>query len=175
MPIVIYGSKVLRKKSFDLGKPDELASLAGNMLQTMKKHDGIGLAGPQVGVLKNIFVIDTSIYESKGIERVEKAYINPEIVNLNGQEVYFNEGCLSIPGIFEDVKRPEKIEVRYRDIDFQWHEEILDSIVARIFQHEYDHLQGILFIDRLSAIRKKLIRSKLNQIKNMKRVIIKNT
>ena len=172
IPIVIYGSPVLRKKSFDIDKPDDIDSLAENMIQTLKKAAGIGLAGPQVGVLKNIFVIDTSIYKNEGTEKVEKVYINPEILNNSDNKTYYNEGCLSIPGIFEDVNRPEKVEVRYRDLTFDWHQETLDGIVARIFQHECDHLQGILFVDRLNALRRKLIRNKLNQIAKKKYVII---
>jgi peptide deformylase len=164
MPIIIYGSPILRKKSLEFDRETDFNLLAGNMLETLKKQNGIGLAGPQVGILKNIFVVDTSSLENQAIERVEKVYINPEILNYSTEEIYYNEGCLSIPGIFEDVIRPDKIEVRYRNENFDVKEESLNGIVARIFQHEYDHLQGILFIDRLSSLSKRMIKSKLKQI-----------
>ena len=164
MPIIIYGSPILRKKSLEFDRKTDFNLLAGNMLETLKKQNGIGLAGTQVGILRNIFVVDTSSFENQGIEKVEKVYINPEILNYSTEEIYYNEGCLSIPGIFEDVIRPDKIEVRYRNENFDVKEEALNGIVARIFQHEYDHLQGILFIDCLSSLRKRMIKSKLKQI-----------
>ncbi|MBN2213629.1 MAG: peptide deformylase [Bacteroidales bacterium] len=166
LPIIKYGSKVLRKKAFDLDKGDDFDKTARNMMLTLKNADGIGLAGPQVGLLKNIFIIDTTPFKDKGVEIVEKAYFNPSIIHLSDNSVYYNEGCLSIPGINEDVLRPDKIEVRYRDQNFDWHEEVLDGLAARIFQHEFDHLQGILFIDKLSPLRKKLIKNKLREIRN---------
>ncbi|MBN2699408.1 MAG: peptide deformylase [Bacteroidales bacterium] len=164
LPIVKYGSSTLRKKTFTIDKGDEFTQLAHNMEFTLKKAEGIGLAGPQVGVLKNLFIIDTSPMKDMGIETVEKVYYNPVILHYGDEQSYYNEGCLSIPGINEDVLRPEKIEVRYRDEYFDWHEEVLDGLVARIFQHEYDHLQGILFIDKISALRKKIIQSRLREI-----------
>lgn len=168
LPIIKYGASTLRKKAFEIDKGDSFSELTQNMMQTLKNAEGIGLAGPQVGVLKNIFIIDTSPLKDKGIETVEKIYFNPVIIHYSKSDVYYNEGCLSIPGINEDVSRPDKIEVRYRDENFDWKEEILDGIVARIFQHEYDHLQGILFIDKLSALKKKLIKSRLREIKSSK-------
>lgn len=172
MPIVIYGSPVLRKKTFDLDTGDDFVQLAENMKETLKYAQGIGLAGPQVGLLKSIFVVDTTPLETDDIESVEKVFLNPVILEHDDNTSWYNEGCLSIPGIFEDVNRPGKVEVRYRDLNFDWHQETLDGIEARIFQHEYDHLQGVLFIDRLSAIKKKLLKSKLNQISRKKHVII---
>ena len=166
LPVIKYGSPILRKKAFDLDKGDEYKEIANNMMLTLKNAGGIGLSGPQVGLLKNIFVIDTSPMKNDGITAFEKAIFNPLILHYSEEEVYYNEGCLSIPGIHEDIFRPEKIEVRYRDENFDWHEEVLEGVVARIFQHEYDHLEGILFIDKLSAIRKKLIKSKLRKIVN---------
>jgi len=165
VPIIIYGSSVLRQKSNDLEGNDDIISLAVNMKETLRNAGGLGLAAPQVGLLKNIFVIDTSPLEDEGIKQIQRAYINPEILNFGDDHVYYNEGCLSIPEIFEDVHRPEKIEVRYRDEQYNLHEEILDGLIARIYQHEYDHLEGILFVDRLSSLRRKLIRSKLNHLK----------
>jgi peptide deformylase len=172
MPIVIYGSPVLRKKSFELDAGDDFIQLAENMKETLKNAGGIGLAGPQVGFLKNIFWVDTTPMESDGIEPVEKVFLNPVILHQGDNKAWYNEGCLSIPGIFEDVKRPEKVEVRYRDLNFDWKEETLTGLEARVFQHEYDHLQGILFVDRLSALRRKLIGGKLHQIAKQKYVTI---
>lgn len=164
MPIVIYGSPVLRKKSFDIIKKSEISPLAEDMIATLKKKGGIGLAAPQVGLLKNLFIIDTSPFGDEGIERIEEAYINPEILERSEDTNYFEEGCLSIPGIFEEVQRPEKIAVRYLDIQSKWMEEELSGIAARIFQHEYDHLQGVLFIDHLSKLKRKMLGRKLNSI-----------
>jgi peptide deformylase len=172
MPIVIYGSPALRKKTFELDAGDDFVQLAENMKETLKNAAGIGLAGPQVGVLKSIFVMETTPLKNDGIEPVEKVFLNPTILNYNDSTVWYNEGCLSIPGIYEDVKRPEKIEVRFRDLSFDWKEETLTGLEARIFQHEYDHLQGILFVDRLSALKKKLLGRKLHQIAKKKYVTI---
>jgi len=168
LPILKYGSKVLRKQAFDIGGDDSPDEWAKNMVATLKNADGIGLAGLQVGLLKNIFIIDTSPQEDKGIEIIEKTYCNPFIIQYSENSGYYNEGCLSIPGINEDVLRPDKIEVRYMDEHLNWHEEVLDGLIARIFQHEFDHLQGILFIDRLNLLRKKLIKNKLRKISRSK-------
>ena len=169
LPIIKYGSPTLRKKAFDIDRVDSFPELVQNMAITLKNADGIGLAGPQVGLLKNIFIIDTSPLEDKGVEIIEKAFLNPDIIHFSENKVYYKEACLSIPGINEEVLRPDKIEVRYRDENFDWHEEVLEGIVARIFQHEYDHLFGILFIDKISAIRSKLLKSKLREIVKSKR------
>ncbi|WP_320112786.1 peptide deformylase [Draconibacterium orientale] len=164
LPIVLYGSKILRNKAHDIDAEDNFTELAANMALTLKKQQGYGLAGPQVAALKNIFVIDTtSLNEDATVPEV-RMYLNPEILDYSKEELYYNEGCLSIPGIFEDVIRPDKIEVRYRNENFDVREVTLDGLVARIFQHEYDHLQGILFIDRLSSLRKRMIKSKLKQV-----------
>ncbi|MBN2480460.1 MAG: peptide deformylase [Bacteroidales bacterium] len=164
LPIIKYGSSKLRKKAFDIDKGDDFLTLAANMALTLKNAEGIGLAGPQVGALKNLFIIDTSPIKDNGVIIVEKAFYNPVILHYSEDPVFYNEGCLSIPGINEDVIRPAKIEVRYRDDNFDWREEVLEGLIARIFQHEYDHLQGVLFIDRISPLRKKLLKSKLREI-----------
>jgi peptide deformylase len=163
-PIIKYGSPILRKKSSDIDKGDDFKEISQNMLMTLKHAGGIGLACPQVGIVKNLFIIDTTPMKNNGVQILEKSIINPEILRYGDEEVFYNEGCLSFPGINEDLSRPEKVEVRYRDENFSWHEEVLEGVIARIFQHEYDHLQGILFIDKLSAIRKKLIKSKLRKM-----------
>lgn len=164
LPVVKYGSPLLRKRAFDLDKEDNFREIAQNMLHTLKDAGGIGLAGPQVSVLRNLFVIDTTPMKDEGIAMMEKAFFNPVIIHYGTEEVEYQEACLSIPGINEFISRPGKIEIRYRDENFDWHEEILDGIIARIFQHEYDHLEGILFIDKLSSLRKKLIKSKLKDL-----------
>jgi peptide deformylase len=164
LSIIKYGSPMLRKKAFDMDKGNDFKEISQNMLLTLKNAGGIGLACPQVGIAKSLFIIDTSPMKNDGVELLEKAIINPVILHYSEEEAFYNEGCLSFPGIHEDLSRPERIEVRYRDANFDWHEEVLDGVIARIFQHEYDHLQGILFIDKLSAIRKKLIKSKLRRI-----------
>jgi peptide deformylase len=167
VPIIIYGSSVLRKHSTELTKEDNVQLISEMLLDTLKKADGIGLAGPQINVLKRVFVIDTTplIAHDITIEKFEGTFINPEIISRNDEKIFYSEGCLSIPGIYEEVSRPEKIVVRYQDLSFRTHEEEMDGIKARIFQHEADHLEGILFIDKLSLIRRKLIMGKLNRIK----------
>lgn len=162
--IIKYGSPTLRKKAFDIDKGDSFSEIATNMMLTLQQAEGIGLAGPQVDLLKNLFIIDTLPMEDEAIKPIQKAYFNPEIIHYSEKKNYYHEGCLSIPDIFEDVLRPEKIEVRYRDENFDWKEEILEGLPARIFQHEFDHLQGILFIDKIGALRKKLIKGKLQRI-----------
>ena len=165
LPILKYGSPTLRKKAFDIDKEDSFLELGQNMMATLKDSGGVGLAGPQVGMLKNIFIIDTNPFKDQGIEIIERVFFNPVIKNYSEESVYYNESCLSIPGISEHILRPEKIEVRYRDENFDWQDEVFEGIIARIFQHEFDHLEGVLFIDRLSPLKKKLIKGKLRDIK----------
>jgi len=172
LPIIKYGSSVLRKKAFDIDKGDNFSEITANMAGTLKKADGIGLAAPQIGMLKSLFIVDTTPLKDKGVEIVEKVYFNPVVIHYSENNVCYNEGCLSIPGINEEVLRPEKIEVSYRDENFDWREEILDGLIARIFQHEYDHLQGVLFIDKLSPLRKKLLKNKLREIKSSQHLYI---
>jgi peptide deformylase len=166
LPLIKYGSPLLRKNSFDIDAGEDFAQLAANMSHTLKNAEGIGLAGPQVGMLKNIFIIDTT--PVKDAESVERVFFNPIIIHYGEVVVYYTEGCLSIPGINEEILRPDKIEVRYRNENFDWQEEVLNGLIARIFQHEFDHLQGILFIDKLNPLKKKLIRNRLREIKKGK-------
>jgi peptide deformylase len=168
VPIVIYGSPVLRKHSIDIVEEDDLLNFNESLTDTLKKAEGIGLAGPQIGILKRIFVIDTSPLCEKDTtaEKFEKAFLNPGIVDRSKEVENFTEGCLSLPGIYEDITRPKNILVRYQDLAFNTIEEELHGIKARIFQHEYDHLQGILFIDRLSPLKKILIKNNLKELKN---------
>ena len=152
VPIIKYGSPILRKHSGIVSEEDNLIQISANLFDTLKKEGGIGLAAPQTGILKRAFVIDTStmIEDNKGFEKYAQFFLNPEILWQSPDEIYFQEGCLSIPGIYEDVLRSDKIRVRYSDINFIVIEEELDGIKARVFQHEYDHLEGILFLYRLS-------------------------
>ncbi len=164
--IIKYGSSMLRKHSVEVTIEDNPIAISENLFDTLKSAGGIGLAAPQTGILKRAFIIDTSplLEDDVSIEKYEQTFINPEIKELSTNKVYYKEGCLSLPGIYEDVLRPEKISVRYFDVNFNLIEEELDGIKARIFQHEYDHLEGILFIDKLSTLKRKLLTGKLNKI-----------
>ncbi|MDX9881631.1 MAG: peptide deformylase [Prolixibacteraceae bacterium] len=169
VPIIKYGSSLLRKHASAITKEDDPEKIANNLYDTLKKEAGLGLAGPQIGLLKRIFVIDTSpLTDDPSVEKTEEAVINPEIIEKSSDTAIYNEGCLSIPGIYKDVKRPEKIRVRYQDVAFNIIEKELDGIQARIFQHEYDHLDGILFIDRLNSIERKLLAGKISKIRKQK-------
>jgi peptide deformylase len=166
-PIVVYGSPMLRKVSKEIPRDySELKKLVEDMFETMYVSDGVGLAGPQIGKNLRIFVIDgTPMAEDEpGLDGFKKAFINPRILEREGEPWTFTEGCLSLPNIREDVERPEKVRIRYYDEDFNEYDETFEGIKARIIQHEYDHLDGILFVDKIAPLRKKMIRSKLNDI-----------
>ena len=167
LPVYLYGHPVLREISEDI-TPDYpwLKQLVADMFETMYASDGVGLAAPQIGRNDRIVVIDASPVAENFPEcdGWKKALINPEIEILDGDMVSRSEGCLSLPGLSEDVKRVEHIRLRWLDEDFQPHEEEISGFLARIVQHECDHLEGKVYIDHISAIRKQLIRSKLNNI-----------
>lgn len=167
VPIIKYGSPLLRKHSIDITGDDNPIQLSQNLFDTLKKAEGIGLAAPQTGILKRAFIIDTSPLseDDNNIEKIEKAFFNPEITWRSNDEIYYSEGCLSIPDIFEDILRPQKIRVKYFDVNLNIIEDEFDGLIARIFQHEYDHLDGILFIDKLNPLKRKLLNGKLNKIK----------
>jgi len=171
VPIILYGSPVLRKPSIEITVEDNILGITEMLFDTLKNAEGIGLAGPQINFLKRAFVIDTSPLAEgdKTIEKYERAFINPMILDRSNEDVIFKEGCLSIPGIYEEVKRATKIRVRYNDPSFNIIEEELNGIIARIFQHEYDHLEGILFIDKINTIRRKILSSKLSKIRKLSR------
>uniref|UniRef100_A0A7C4NTG7 Peptide deformylase n=1 Tax=Thermodesulfobacterium geofontis TaxID=1295609 RepID=A0A7C4NTG7_9BACT len=155
MEILIFGNPILREKAKPVENIDgELKETINKMAEIMYKAKGIGLAANQVGILKRFFIMDVSQKEGKNKLEV---YINPEIVSTEGETIY-EEGCLSIPGYFAPVKRYAKIYIKAYDIDGNLIERELDEISAIVFQHEYDHLDGILFIDRLSPIRKQLFK-----------------
>jgi len=172
VPILKYGSPILRKHSDIFTEDDDPVQLSVNLFDTLKKSGGFGLSAPQAGILKRAFVIDTSMLneDNNGFEKYRQFFLNPEILWQSSEEVYFQEGCLSIPGIFEEVLRADKIRIKYSDVNFNTIEEELDGMKAMGFQHEYDHLEGILFIDRLSPLRKKFLTSKLHKIKNTKNI-----
>lgn len=164
-PIVVYGSPVLRAECEEIKKDTEgIAQLAEDMFATMYQANGVGLAAPQVGKALRMFVVDASPWaeaEPK-LEGFRRAFINPDIYEYSEEQDYFNEGCLSLPGLYEDVLRPVAIKIRYLDEKFEPHDESFDGHAARVIQHEYDHLSGKVFTDRLSPLRKTLVKNKLN-------------
>lgn len=167
LPIVAYGHPVLRKISREIGRDHPgLQDLIHNMFETMYESVGVGLAAPQVNRSIRLFIVDASAYGDKIPEAAgfKKVFINPEILEESGEEHSIDEGCLSIPHIREDVTRQEKVRIKYYDEHWAFHEEQYGGIVARIIQHEYDHLEGILFTDKISSLRKTLIRKKLHDI-----------
>lgn len=167
LPIFLYGSPVLRKVSEEI-TPDypNLKSFIGDMWETMYKSDGVGLAAPQVGRNIRLFVIDGSAMDDDDptMADFKKTFINPKIVKEEGDQWVFNEGCLSLPNIREDISRQEKITLDYYDENFNHFVEEFGGLKARIIQHEYDHLEGVLLVDHISAIKRKLLSGKLNAI-----------
>ncbi len=165
LPIYIYGQPVLRKIAEDIA-PDypDLKELIANMFETMDKADGVGLAAPQIGLPIRVVVInlDPLSDEYPEYKDFRKAYINPHILEISGEEEAMEEGCLSLPGIHETVKRQGTIHVRYMDEALVQHDEIVEGYLARVMQHEFDHLEGRMFIDHISPLRKQMIKGKLN-------------
>lgn len=176
LAIEAYGSKVLRKMGEDIDKDyPNLDELIENMFETMYNASGVGLAAPQIGIPIRLFIIDASPFAepdddgnvdemAKGLENFKKVFINAEIINEEGEEWGFEEGCLSIPKIREEVYREEKIRMTYYDENWNFHDEEFDGFAARIIQHEYDHIDGVLFTDHLKPLRKRLIQRKLKDI-----------
>lgn len=174
LPIVGYGDPVLRKKGEEITKdyPD-LKKVIADMYETMYNAYGVGLAAPQVGLAIRLFIVDTqpfsededlSAEEQEKLSKFKRTFINPVITKEEGEEWGFNEGCLSIPEVREDVYRKETITIEYFDEDFNKHTEVHDGIIARVIQHEYDHIEGILFTDKISPLKKRLIQKKLQNI-----------
>ncbi|SZD73560.1 Peptide deformylase 1 [Candidatus Ornithobacterium hominis] len=169
-----YGDPILREKSQAISSDyPHLDEIIENMFETMYDSNGIGLAAPQVGLPIRLFIIDLSPFKddqdyadiAEELAEFKKVFINAEIIDEKGGEWKFNEGCLSIPNIREDVSRHAEITIKYLDENFQPHEEEFNDIFARVIQHEYDHIEGILFVDYLSNFKKKLIHKKLEKIK----------
>ncbi len=167
LPVYLYGHPVLRKESEDI-TPDypDLKKLLDDMYETMYASEGVGLAAPQIGRNDRIVVIDASPVGESYPECAGRklTLINPRVEVLDGEEVSRGEGCLSLPGLSEDVKRVEHIRLTWKDENFEQHEEEMTGFLARIVQHECDHLEGKLYIDHVSAIRRQLMRAKLNNI-----------
>ena len=165
---------MLRKVAKDISKDyPELKSLISNMWDTMYNAHGVGLAAPQIGLPIRLFLVDTSPFaddeelseqEQEQLKDFKKVFINAKIEEEIGDDWNFNEGCLSIPDIREDVKRKPQIKISYVDENFKSHTEVYDGLLARVIQHEYDHIQGVLFTDKLSSLKKRLLKSRLDKI-----------
>ncbi len=174
LPIVGYGDPVLRKMSEEItSEHPNLKEIIANMYETMYNAYGVGLAAPQVGLSVRLFVVDTtpfsddedlSIEEQQQLKGFKRTFINAKMLKEEGELWGFNEGCLSIPDVREDVYRHERITIEYQDEDFNVKTEVFDGLVARVIQHEYDHIEGVLFTDLISSLKKKLIKSKLQNI-----------
>ena len=181
LPVVVYGDPVLRKVAADIDKNyPGLDDLIANMFETMYNANGVGLAAPQIGKSIRLFVIDATPFadrddddddedemseeEREYLRNFKKVFINAKILDEEGEEWKFNEGCLSIPRIREDVARKPVITIEYYDEHFKKHKETMSGLAARVVQHEYDHIEGKLFTDRISALRRKLLSGKLNDI-----------
>jgi peptide deformylase len=167
LPIVAYGDTVLKKKAKDIDKNyPKLDALIANMYETMYAASGVGLAAPQIGLSIRLFIVDGKPFDDQDAELAtfKQTFINAHLLDENGEEWKFNEGCLSIPGIREDVMRKPVLHLRYQDTEFKTHEQTFEGIAARIIQHEYDHIDGVLFTDKLSPLKKRLIKGKLKDI-----------
>ena len=174
LPIVAYGDAVLRKVCTDIPKDfPELKALLANMYETMYNANGVGLAAPQIGLPLRLFLVDTTPFaddddlsqeDRKILKGFKKTFINAYITEETGAEWSFNEGCLSIPEVREDVKRKDTIRITYRDENFKAYTETFDGLLARVIQHEYDHIEGILFTDKISSLKKRMLKGKLNGI-----------
>jgi peptide deformylase len=174
LPIVGYGDPVLRKKGEEVNENHPgLKEIIANMYDTMYNAYGVGLAAPQVGLAIRLFIVDTNPFsddedlskeEQEKLKDFKKTFINPVIIKEEGEEWGFNEGCLSIPEVREDVYRHERITIEYYDEAFKKHTDVYDGLIARVIQHEYDHIEGILFTDRISTLKKTLIKKKLQNI-----------
>lgn len=174
LPIVAYGDPVLRKKATVISSDyPKLKELIADMHETMYNAYGVGLAAPQIGLPIRLFLVDTSPFaEDEGLSNEEQeqlkdfkcTFINAKIIEEDGDEWAFNEGCLSIPNIREDVFRQPKIKIQYQDEEFNEHLKEFDGLIARVIQHEYDHIEGILFTDKISSFKKRLIKGKLQNI-----------
>jgi len=167
LPIIAYGNPILRREveNIEENYPD-LQNLVANLFETMYHAKGVGLAAPQIGLSISLFVIDSEKMEEENSASipVKQVFINPEIVEFLGENAAYNEGCLSIPGINEDIVRKSAIKIWYQDENFVEHETVFTGMPARIIQHEYDHLLGKTFIDKLSPLKKTLLKGKLRDI-----------
>jgi len=167
-PIIAYGDPVLRRKATDIERDEypHIKKLVDDMFETMYGAKGVGLAAPQVGLSMRLFVVDASPFDDDepALKDFKKVFINARMLTEEGEEWAFNEGCLSIPEIREDVYRKPNIRLSYYDADWHHHEEAFSGLAARIIQHEYDHIEGKLFTDKLNPLRKRLIQKRLTDI-----------
>ncbi len=174
LPIVAYGDPVLRKVGTDITADyPKLEELIANMWETMYNAHGVGLAAPQIGLPIRLFLVDTSPFaddedlskeDQQALKGFKKVFINAKIEEETGEEWPFNEGCLSIPDVREDVKRKDTIRITYADENFNVQTETYDGLLARVIQHEYDHIEGILFTDKLSTLKKRILKGRLSNI-----------
>lgn len=170
-PIIIYGLPVLRKETEEIpANTPELKQLVSDMFDTMYAANGVGLAAPQIGKSMRLFVIDGSPYgeDEPDLENFKKAFVNADIYERSEETVSMEEGCLSFPKLYENVTRPKRIKIRYTDENGTEYDEEYSGMAARVIQHEYDHIEGKMFIDHLSPLRKTLIKSKLNNFERGK-------
>ncbi len=164
-PIIMYGNPVLRKKAQEIEKGSDIQQMVQDMFETMHAAHGIGLAAPQIGKSIRLFVVDgTTLEDEPEMEGFKKIFINAEMLDQQGVDWEFEEGCLSIPTIREEISRKEKIRIRYLDENWNTVEEEYIGMKARIIQHEYDHIEGKLFVDYLTPLKKRLLKRKLNNI-----------
>jgi peptide deformylase len=176
LPIVAYGSPILKREAEEIEEGfEDLDMLIENMFETMYEANGVGLAAPQIDKSIRLFIVDASPFAeveegeepdpmAAGLENFKKVFINPIIEEEEGEEWAFNEGCLSIPNIREEVLRKPKIKISYYDENWKYHEDEYEGYAARIIQHEYDHVDGVLFTDHLSPLKKRLLKKKLTNI-----------
>ena len=174
LPIVAYGDPVLKKRASEISKDTpKLEETISNMYESMYGAHGVGLAAPQVGLSIRLFLVDTSpfadddeysVEEQEKLKRFKRTFINAKIIEETGEEWAFNEGCLSIPNVREEVLRQPVIKVEYQDENFKSHTETFDGLIARVIQHEYDHIEGVLFTDKVSSLKKRLLKGKLINI-----------
>ena len=167
LPVYTYGNAVLRKESEEITAdyPD-LRTLVDNMYETMYHADGVGLAAPQIGLDIRLLVIDLAPYKEEDPElgNFKVMMVNPQMLEMSEETVMGEEGCLSLPGIHESVPRAKRIKITYRDVDFNEHTEVFEDYKARVVQHEYDHLEGKVFTDRINPLRRQLLKGKLTNI-----------
>ena len=174
LPIVAYGDPILKKRASEINKETpKLKEIIANMYESMYGAHGVGLAAPQVGLSIRLFLVDTSPFaedegysleEQKQLKSFKRTFINAKIIEEFGEEWSFNEGCLSIPNVREEVLRRSEIRIEFQDENFKKHIETFDGLIARVIQHEYDHIEGVLFTDKVSSLKKRLLKGKLTNI-----------
>ncbi len=167
LPVYTYGNAVLRKESKEITADyPELRTLVDNMYETMYHADGVGLAAPQIGLDIRLLVIDLAPFKAEDPElgSFKVTMVNPQMLEMSEETVMGEEGCLSLPGIHESVPRARRIKITYQDLDFNEHTEVFEDYKARVVQHEYDHLEGKVFTDRINPLRRQLLKGKLTNI-----------